>query len=117
LGNTNAESNETVSMPHGELTLGFLKLEKNYGKWVIDQSKVDTHIRQLRKQLLSCTSILSWIHTWNTGAGHFAGHLFGEPANCLGKEHLDSLFAVYEKIERSIFGDSNGIASSLTDHI
>ncbi|OCK90807.1 uncharacterized protein K441DRAFT_577843 [Cenococcum geophilum 1.58] len=117
LGNTNAESNETVSIPHGELTLGFLNLEKNYGKWVIDQSKVDTHIRHLRKQLSSCTSILSWIHAWNTSAGHFAGHLFGEPANCLGKEHLDSLFAVYEKIERSIFGDSNGIASSLTDHI
>lgn len=117
LGNTNVESNETVSIPHGELSLGFLNLEKNTGKWVIDQSKVDTHIRQLRKQLSSCTSILSWIHAWNTSAGHFAGHLFGEPANCLGKEHLDSLFAVYEKIERSIFGDSNGIASSLTDHI
>ena len=117
LGNTNAGSKETVSIPHGELSLGFLNLEKNTGKWVIDQSKVDMHIRRLRKQLSSCTSILSWIHAWNTSAGRFAGHLFGEPANCLGKEHLDSLFAVYEKIERSIFGDSNGIASSLTDHI
>lgn len=104
-------------LPTGELTIGFLSFDKNSGKWVIDQSKVDTHIRQLRKQLSPCTSILSWIHTWNTSVGQFASHLFGQPANCLGKEHLDSLLAVYGRIERSIFGSSNDTVDNLTSYI
>lgn len=45
----------------GKVILGFLELEAQSGKWVIDHKQVDAHIKQVGKQLAGCTSVFSWI--------------------------------------------------------
>ncbi|OCK81191.1 hypothetical protein K432DRAFT_442566 [Lepidopterella palustris CBS 459.81] len=101
----------------GKLATGYIYLDVSTFKWTIDSAKVDSYVRTLRRQLSSCTSILSWIHTWNAYIGYFAGSLFGSPANCLGKEHLDALIATMTKIHTSIFTCDNGVTTDLTAHL
>lgn len=105
-----------ASLPKGSVTVGFLKLHPRTGKWVIDQSQVDAHLRQLRRQLADCDSILGWVQTWNSCIGRFFSHTFGEPAHCFGPEHVDSILQTYDRLQRRLFPRTGGSGESVVEH-
>ena len=95
---------EAVStLPEGDVAIGFLKLDGNTGDWTIDQKSVNAHIAQLRKQLAACTSVFSWIQTWNSCIGRFFQNTFGQLANCFGRQHVDSILKTQERMQRELF--------------
>jgi len=73
---------------------------------------VDKHIAELKRQLLDNESIFSWIKVFNTFASRFFTFNFGKPANCFGRQHVDSMLESLERIQRSIFSDK-----SVVDHL
>jgi hypothetical protein len=95
------------SLPEGEIRWGFLYLDPVTGRFEIDQEMLDKHIQELKRQLQDKKSIFSWIQAWNTYAGRFFTSNFGKPANCFGRAHLDSMLECLERIQRSIFSDTN----------
>jgi hypothetical protein len=104
-------------LPKGEVKVGLLKLDAESGRWIIDQPQVDSHVTQLRKQLATCTSIFSWIQTWNSCIGRFFLHTFGEPAHCLGRAHVDSVLHCHENIQRELFNDAKGTGNSVVEYL
>jgi hypothetical protein len=114
-----AQKAETTTkiLPKGDIAIGFLTLDENSGNWIIDQSRVDSHVEQLGKQLAACDSVLSWVQTWNGCIGRFFGNTFGEPAHCFGRQHLDSILRVHENMQRTLFQTTNSHGSTLTDHL
>lgn len=92
------------SLPRGDIRWGFLYLDPVTGRFIIDDSMLDKHIDELRRQMQDKKSIFAWIQAWNTYAGRFFISNFGKPANCFGREHLDAMLKSLERIQRSIFG-------------
>jgi hypothetical protein len=105
------------ALPEGDVRVGLLKLDAELGTWIIDQPQVDSHVSQLRKQLAACTSIFSWIQTWNSCIGRFFLHTFGEPANCFGRSHVDSVLRCHENIQRELFNDADGTGDSVVEYL
>ena len=96
------------ALPSGEIRWGFLQLHPVSGRFIIDQAMVDSHIEELQRQLQEKDkSIFSWIQAWNTYAGTFFKTNFGKPANCFGREHIDSVLAIMNRIQKTVFADSN----------
>ncbi|OHE96260.1 hypothetical protein CORC01_08478 [Colletotrichum orchidophilum] len=93
-----------AGLPKGPVSIGHLVLDQKTGKWTIDQAHVAEHVKQLRKQLAECRSVLDWVRTWNSCISRFFGQAFGEPAYCFGKEHVESVLQTYQKMQRDIFG-------------
>ena len=93
-------------LPKGEIRWGFLQLDPKTGHFVIDQAMVDKHIEELHLQLQDKKSVFSWIQAWNTYAGRFFTSNFGKPANCFGRQHVDSMLDSLERIQRKIFSDT-----------
>ncbi|CAF9919961.1 hypothetical protein IMSHALPRED_004779 [Imshaugia aleurites] len=98
------ETSLSNRLPQGEVRWGFLRLDSS-GKWTIDDQQVETHIRELQQQLKACKSILAWVQAWNMYVARFISNNFGEPANCLGRPHLDMVIEAFEKIQRGLFAD------------
>ena len=94
-------------LPEGEIRWGFLHLDPASGRFIIDQTMVDKHIEELQLQLQDKKSVFSWIQAWNTYAGRFFTSNFGKPANCFGRQHVDSMLESLERIQRRIFSDTN----------
>jgi hypothetical protein len=105
------------ALPKGDVRVGLLKLDAELGTWIIDQPQVDSHVSQLRKQLAACTSIFSWIQTWNSCIGRFFLHTFGEPAHCFGRSHVDSVLRCHENIQRKLFNDADGTGDSVVKYL
>ena len=108
---------EIVSrLPRGPVTFGFLQLDEQSGDWVIDQTQVDAHVQQLQTQLNNCDNVvISWIRTWNSCIGRFFKNTFGQPANCFGGPHVESILATYEKMNKALFEKSN--VQTVTDYL
>jgi hypothetical protein len=104
-------------LPPGAVSVGFLTLDPLTGDWVIDQDEVSRHITQLQKQLSNCSSILSWVQTWNSCIGRFFSHTFGEPANCFGRQHVDSILSTYQRMQRTLFNGRDGNGTTLVSHL
>ncbi|KAL9110704.1 MAG: hypothetical protein Q9187_008013, partial [Circinaria calcarea] len=99
------------------LQVDFLQLSPETGNWVINEEPVDVHARQLQKQLAACTSVLSWVQTWNSCIGRFFGSTFGEPANCLGRAHVDNILETHKRMQQFLFSGENGTAKSVAEHL
>jgi len=97
------------SLPKGDIRWGFLHLDPISGHFTIDQIMVDSHIADLKRQLVDTKSIFSWIQVFNTFATRFFTFNFGKPANCFGRQHLDSMLESLERIQGSIFSDKSVI--------
>ncbi|GJC83204.1 hypothetical protein ColLi_06042 [Colletotrichum liriopes] len=97
------DENIASELPDGPVSVGHLMLDEQSGKWIIDQDSVAEHITQLKKQLAESKSVLDWVRTWNSCISRFFGHSFGEPAFCFGKEHVESILDIYQKMQRDIF--------------
>lgn len=104
-------------LPKGPVAVDFLRLSPESGRWIINQELVDAHVKQLQKQLAACTSVLSWVQTWNSCIGRFFGSTFGEPANCFGSAHVDNIMETHMEMQRFLFSGENGGAKSVTEHL
>ncbi|KAF9886338.1 hypothetical protein FE257_011597 [Aspergillus nanangensis] len=112
----NQESNDLQKnpLPTGEIRWGFLKLDPDQGRFIIDQGQVDDHISELQRQLSACTSVFSWVQAWNSYFGRFFANNFAKPAMCFGRSHIDMAISTLSRIERSLFPDS---PSGVTGHL
>lgn len=104
------------TLPTGPVKIGFLTLDPQSGKWVIDQKLVVAHVDQLKKQLTDCKSVLSWVQTWNSCIGRFFSHTFGEPAHCFGRDHVNEVLNTYQNMLRRLFPGSDGKEGSVIEH-
>ncbi|KAK7711961.1 hypothetical protein SLS64_005232 [Diaporthe eres] len=105
---TDSDSDLTAGLPKGDVSWGFLKLDRNTGRFVIDQGEVDKHIGELRVQLDACKTVLNWIQAWNTYGARFFSNFFGKPANCSGRQHIDSMLGTFQRIQQQLFPDTPG---------
>jgi hypothetical protein len=115
-GTTKRDETITKTLPVGPVKIGFLCLDPETGKWVIDQKLVVAHVDQLKKQLADCKSVLSWVQTWNSCIGRFFSHTFGEPAHCFGREHVNEVLNMYQTMLRRLFPGTNGKEGSVVEH-
>ncbi|KAI4272982.1 MAG: hypothetical protein LQ337_004941 [Flavoplaca oasis] len=111
--------NKEVSpdLPDGDVKWGFLKLDPDSGRWLIDQSDVDRHTQRLKRQLNSSKSVFSFIQIWNSCVGRFFKRTFGQPANCFGQEHVDMILDTHKRVQQQLFGEDSTTGKSVTDHL
>ena len=105
------------SFPEGTVAVDFLQLSPETGNWVINEEPVNAHVRQLQKQLAACTSVLSWVQTWNSCIGRFFEGTFGAPANCLGRAHVDNIVKIHKSMQQFLFSGEHGTAKSVAEHL
>lgn len=117
------DSQIVATLPKGRVILGFLELDAATGDWVIDQAQVDAHAKQLQKQLAECTSIFSWVQTWNSCIGRFFNYTLGEPAMCFGRKHVEMILKTHQRIQEKLFsvdttdaGNSGGKQRAANSH-
>ena len=60
---------------------GFLKFDGDKGRFVIDQSSVDDHIAELRRQLAATKSVFGLVNAYNKYLKFFQRNL-ADPARC-----------------------------------
>lgn len=116
LGSKTDNSSDTVSddiLPKGEVRWGFLRLDSQTGRFLVDQSQVDTHIKELTLQLSHCNSIFSWIQAYNAYLARFFTNNFGKPSFAFGRQHVDMMIDTFARIQRELF--PQGV--SVTDHL
>ncbi|KAJ5097128.1 hypothetical protein N7456_007849 [Penicillium angulare] len=98
---------ESSVLPKGDIRWGFLVLDAEQGKFVIDQKEVDKHIKELDVQLKSCKSVFQWVQAWNGYFGRFFANNFAKPAMCFGRDHIDMAVETLSRIERTLFFESS----------
>lgn len=103
-----------IALPTGEIRWGFLKLDAQQGRFVIDQEQVDIHITELQRQLSSCNSIFAWVQAWNSYFARFFPNNFSKPAMCFGRDHIDMAISTLSRIERALFPSESGPGSGAT---
>lgn len=103
-------------LPKGSVQWGFLRLSAS-GKWVIDDKEVDDHIEELRRQLSACKSVLAWVQAWNTYVSRFFATHFGQPADCLGQQHIDLIIESFARIQRKLFTAGKDIEDSAIGYL
>ncbi|KGO46653.1 reverse transcriptase [Penicillium expansum] len=111
------------ALPTGDIRWGFLVLDAEQERFIIDQAKVDEHIEELSRQLSSCKSVFAWVQAWNSYFGRFFTNNFANPAICFGRDHIDMAISTLSRIERTLFNkaldDKNPSdqISGVTDHL
>jgi hypothetical protein len=98
-------------LPSGDIRWGFLVLDAEQGKFIIDQAQVDQHIEELDRQLSSCRSVFTWVQAWNGYFGRFFTNNFAKPAMCFGRDHIDMAVSTLSRIERVLFSKSSNQTS------
>ncbi|KAA8634196.1 hypothetical protein SMACR_06591 [Sordaria macrospora] len=106
------------NLPSGPITWGFLELNPSTGHFEIDEAKVDKHIDELRRQLAACQSMFDWVQAWNIYGDRFFTNFFGRPAACNGRAHVDSMLAMFARIQQKLFPDhAAGVGAYVKDMI
>ena len=95
------------SLPEGAVKVGHLSLDPKSGIWKIDREEVDRHLKQLKKQLNGCKSVLEWVQTWNSCMGRFFSHTFSEPAHCFGLQPINSILETYQIIQKFLLDEAS----------
>ncbi|KAL2420071.1 hypothetical protein ABEF95_000363 [Exophiala dermatitidis] len=103
---------DKLFLPKGAVRWGFLRLDAASVRFVIDQSMVDDHVEELKRQLSHCTSVFSWIQAYNAYMARFFSNNFGQPCNAFGREHVDSMIDTMARIQKTIFS-----VGSVTDYL
>lgn len=98
-------------LPAGDIRWGFLVLDGQQGRFVIDQTQVDQHIEELSRQLSSCKSVFAWVQAWNGYFGRFFSNNFARPAMCFGRDHIDMAISTLSRIEQTLFNKTSNKAS------
>lgn len=102
----------TDNLPKGEVRWGFLRLDSQTRRFLVDQTQVDDHIKELKLQLSHCNSVFSWIQAYNAYLARFFSNNFGKPSYAFGRAHVDMVIETFARIQRAIF--PNG---SVTDNL
>jgi len=110
-------TSDDYGLPQGDVTWGFLKLEPGTGGWIIDQTKVDRHTEQLKRQLFASKSVFSFVQIWNSCVGRFFKRVFGEPANCFGRGHVDMVLDTHRRVQSQLFDNIGAPGDSVTNHL
>lgn len=117
----NAPRKEESILPAGQIRWGFLVLDAEQGRFIIDQAQVDQHIEELDRQLSSCTSVFAWVQAWNGYFGRFFTNNFAQPAMCFGRDHIDMAISTLSRIEHTLFANfsnkTSGTAKNATDFL
>lgn len=108
---SDSKHTDSSILPVGEIRWGFLKLDSQEGRFIIDQAQVDNHIVELKTQLESCKSIFTWVQAWNSYFARFFSNNFAKPALCFGRDHIDMAISTLSRIERTLF------PTGVTDHL
>ena len=116
-GSVHPGEGASPDLPKGDVTWGFLKLDPETGRWLIDQNQVDRHTKQLKRQLNTSESVFSFIQVWNSCVGRFFKRTFGQPANCFGREHVDMILDTHKRIQDQLFSEGGTVGKSVTDHL
>jgi len=103
------------TLPQGNIKWGFLNLDSAAGRWVVDHTKIDEHIEELRRQLGACRSVMAWIQAWNTYVNRFFCTNLGQPANCFARQHNDLIIATFQHIQQKLFAETE--TANVTDHL
>jgi DNA-binding transcriptional MerR regulator len=93
-----------ATLPKGNVTWGLLKLDAKENRWVIDEKKVQDHVKELDRQLRACNSVFAWIQAWNSYACRFLSVNLGHPSNCFGVAHVESVLRIFSGIQQQLFG-------------
>ncbi|KAE8451790.1 hypothetical protein EG329_002630 [Mollisiaceae sp. DMI_Dod_QoI] len=102
----------STSLPKGDVRWGFLKLDSQSGRFLIDQENVAKHIEELRLQLDACKSIFDFIQAWNIYGARFFTNNFGKPANCFGLDHVNMMLDTFANIQAKLFHKTGGSVTS-----
>ena len=86
---------------------GFLKLDAEKGRFIIDQNSVDIHIAELRRQLAATKSVFGFVNAYNKYIRFFQRN-FGDPAQCFGRTHADEVIETYSRIQKGLFPETGG---------
>jgi len=86
---------------------GFLKLNAKEGRFAIDQTSVNVHIAELRRQLASTKSVFGFVNAYNKYLRFFQRN-FGDPAQCFGRIHADEVIETYSRIQKELFPKTGG---------
>ncbi|PVH97499.1 hypothetical protein DM02DRAFT_616465 [Periconia macrospinosa] len=104
-----------AGLPDGKIKWGFLYLDTEAGRWIIDRTQVDEHIEELKRQLGACRSTMAWIQAWNSYVSRFFRANFADPANCFGPKHNAMIIETLEHIQKTLFSDMG--TTNVTDHL
>jgi len=85
-------------LPAGDIRWGFLKFDRDEGRFVIDQKDVDLHIAELRRQLKAYNKYMAFFHR-NIG---------GRPAFCFGENHTTDVIQTLARIQCELFPGIEG---------
>ena len=104
------------TLPSGPITWGFMKIGLS-GTWTIDDAQVNAHTKELKIQLEACQSIFSWVQAWNVYVARFISNNFGEPANCLGRPHIDMVIEAFKRIQSGVFAEDGLMGGNVIEHL
>jgi hypothetical protein len=107
ISNADRDAGISAKLPSDPVGMGMPHLTTQ-GDWQIDQKQVSAHVAQLQKQLGQCTSIITWIQTWNACMGRFFQDTFGKPANCFGHAHVNAILETHTSMQRQLFAAHSG---------
>ncbi len=93
----------TPGLPTGDVRWGFLRLNADTFHFEIDQTMVDDHIKELKYQLDSCTSLFSYVQSYNSYLARFFSNNFGKPSHGFGRQHLDMMISTLTRIQNAMF--------------
>jgi len=86
---------------------GFLKLDAEEGRFVIDQESVDVHVAELRRQLATAKSVFGFVNAYNKYLKFFQRN-FWDPARCFGRTYADEVIRTYSRIQKEPFPETGG---------
>ncbi|KAL5535836.1 hypothetical protein ACEPAF_3930 [Sanghuangporus sanghuang] len=96
-------------LPRGDVRWGFLVMDASMdGRFKVDQAMIDRHIKELRRQLASMTSIFGWIQAYNKYMAFIVRNC-GDPAVVYGRDHIDDIIDTLARIQLSLFTGMEGV--------
>ncbi|EJD41257.1 hypothetical protein AURDEDRAFT_186615 [Auricularia subglabra TFB-10046 SS5] len=101
------------SLPRGPVGWGFISLDASQGRFVVDQTTIDTHIAELKRQLVNTKSVFGFVNVFNKYV-EWMRRNFAQPANCFGTPHADEVISTFGRIYREVFVNANG---SVVQHL
>lgn len=107
------------SLPKGSVRWGFLQLDSDSGRWIIEKEQVAGHVDELRRQLSACSSVFGWVQAWNSYVDKFFGINFGQAANCMGRQHVEMVIETFEQIQRQLFAghSTDNTSDNVTEYL
>ena len=113
---TSSKPSDSQLLPIGDIVWGFMKMHET-GIWVLDHQQIDAHIQEICTQLEACKSIFAWVQAWNMYVTRFLANNFGEPANCLGRYHVDMTIGAFERIQKGVFAPNALPGENVLNHL